>query len=154
MEKKSVQRCMRRFLSEEMQKRPPTELVTVRTWQRSTAAEGRWGSLTKCGVTVSMTVRRVYDGPSCKFFMKFNEVIPIRIFQEVKFLGTKTLDGPLCLWRSVILAVEGNEEEKQKKLHKYGMTESMSARRDHDNPSWGPSTLPRFRRFPANRVLV
>ncbi|TMW82753.1 hypothetical protein EJD97_005035 [Solanum chilense] len=41
-------------------------LVTVCRWQRSAAAEGRWGSLTKCGVTESMTVRRVYDGPSCR----------------------------------------------------------------------------------------
>ena len=63
------------ILSEEMQKRPPTELVTVRKWQRSAAAEGRWESLTKCGVTESMTVRRVYDGPSCRFVMKFREVI-------------------------------------------------------------------------------
>ena len=45
------------ILSEEMQKRPPTELVTVRRWQRSAAAEGRWGSLTKCGVTKLVTVR-------------------------------------------------------------------------------------------------
>ncbi|TMW80088.1 hypothetical protein EJD97_010026 [Solanum chilense] len=47
-----------------MQKRPPTELVMVRRWQHSAAAEGRWGSLTKCGVTESMTDRRAYDGPS------------------------------------------------------------------------------------------
>ena len=46
------------ILSEEMQKRPPTELVTVRMWQGSAAAEGRWGSVTKCGVTESMTVCR------------------------------------------------------------------------------------------------
>ena len=45
------------ILRKEMQKRPPTELVTVRRWQHSAAAEGRWGSLTKCGVTESMTVR-------------------------------------------------------------------------------------------------
>ncbi|TMW87957.1 hypothetical protein EJD97_019216 [Solanum chilense] len=31
-----------------MQKIPPTELMTVRRWQRSAPAEGRWGSLTKC----------------------------------------------------------------------------------------------------------
>ena len=80
-----------------MQKRPPTELVTVRRWQRSAAAEGRWGSLTKCGVMESMTVRRVYDGPSCRFVMKFREVIPVPIFIEFKCFGTKTLDGPLCL---------------------------------------------------------
>ncbi|TMW83590.1 hypothetical protein EJD97_001245, partial [Solanum chilense] len=48
---------------------------TVHKWQRSAAAEGRWGSLTKCGVMESMTVRRVYDGPSCRFFMKFREVV-------------------------------------------------------------------------------
>ncbi|TMW83438.1 hypothetical protein EJD97_001680 [Solanum chilense] len=38
-----------------MQKRPHTELVTVRH-ACSAPAEGRWGSLTKCGVTESMTV--------------------------------------------------------------------------------------------------
>ena len=71
--------------------------VTVHRWQRSAAAEGRWGSLTKCGVTNLVTVRRVYDGPSCKFVMKFREVIPITIFQELKCFGTKTLDRPLYL---------------------------------------------------------
>ena len=71
-------------------------LVTVRRWQRSAAAEGRWGSLTKCGATVFMTVRRVYDGPSCRFVMKFREVVPVPIFQEFKCFETKTLNGPLC----------------------------------------------------------
>ena len=45
------------ILREEMQKRPPTELVTVRRLQRSAAAEGRWVSLTKCGFTKLVTVR-------------------------------------------------------------------------------------------------
>ena len=85
------------ILSEEMHKRPPTELVTVCRWQRSEAAEGRWGSLTKCGVMQLVTVRRVYDGLSCKFVMNFREVIPVPIFQELKCLGTRTRDGPLCL---------------------------------------------------------
>ncbi|TMW80285.1 hypothetical protein EJD97_021851 [Solanum chilense] len=85
-----------------MQKRPPTELVTVRRacdgpWQRSAAAEGRWGSLTKCGVTETTTVRRVCDGPSYRFVMKFREVIPVPIFQEFKCFRMKTLDGPSCL---------------------------------------------------------
>ncbi|TMX05045.1 hypothetical protein EJD97_003100 [Solanum chilense] len=80
-----------------MQKRPPTELVTVRRWQRSAAAEGRWGSLTKRGVTESVTDRRVYDGPSCMFVMKFREVVPVPIFQEFKCFGTETLDKPLSL---------------------------------------------------------
>ena len=129
-------------------------LVTVRRWQHSAAAEGRWGSLTKCGVTKLLTVRRVYDGPSCIFVMKLREVIPVSIFQELKCYGTKALDGPLCLWGFVILAIEGNEEEKQKKLHKYGTTESMTVRHDPDDPSRGLSTQPRFWRFPANRVRV
>ena len=77
------------ILSEEMQKRPPTELMTVRRWQRSAAAEERWGSLTKCGVTESMMVPRVYDGPSCRFIMKFREVIPVPIFQDLKYFGTR-----------------------------------------------------------------
>ena len=63
------------ILSEEMQKRPPTELMTVRRWQRSAAAEGRWGSLTKCGIKNLVTVRRGYDGPSRRFVVKFREVI-------------------------------------------------------------------------------
>ncbi|TMW82701.1 hypothetical protein EJD97_005274 [Solanum chilense] len=47
-----------------MQKRPPTELLTVRRCQRSAAAEGRWGSLTKCRVKKAMTDRCAYDSPS------------------------------------------------------------------------------------------
>ncbi|TMX03996.1 hypothetical protein EJD97_012378, partial [Solanum chilense] len=50
-------------------------LVTVRRWHRSAAVEGRWGILTKCGVTESMTDRRSRDGPSCWFVMKFREVV-------------------------------------------------------------------------------
>ena len=37
---------------------------------------------------------------------------------------------------------------------KYGMTEAMTARRDHDYASRGPSTQPRFDRFLANRILL
>ncbi|TMW84125.1 hypothetical protein EJD97_025749 [Solanum chilense] len=86
-----------------MQKRPPTELVTVRhavtvrRWQRSVDAEGRWGSLTKCRVTDSVTNRRIHDGSSCRFVMKLREVVLVPIFQEFKCFGTETLDGPLCL---------------------------------------------------------
>ena len=129
-------------------------LVTVHRWQRSAAAEGRWRSLTKFGVTKLVTVRWVYDGPFCRVVMKFIEVIPVPIFQELKCFGTKALNGLLCLWRSVMLAVEDNEEEQQKKLLKFGTTESVTVRRDHDDPSRGPSTQPRFDKFPANRILV
>ena len=89
-------------------------LVTVRKWQRREAAEGRWGSLTKCGITKLVTVRHGYDGPSCRFVAKIREVIPVSRFQELKYLVTKTLDGPSCLWRSVTLAVEGNEESSRR----------------------------------------
>ncbi|TMW84764.1 hypothetical protein EJD97_024426, partial [Solanum chilense] len=47
---------------------------TVRRWQRSAAAEGKWGSLTKCGVTKRVTDRRSHDGPFCRFVMKIREV--------------------------------------------------------------------------------
>ena len=47
-------------------------------------AEERWGSLTKCGVMETTTVRRDCDSPSCRFVMKFREVIPVPIFQEFK----------------------------------------------------------------------
>ncbi|TMX00036.1 hypothetical protein EJD97_001493 [Solanum chilense] len=80
-----------------MQKRPPTELMTVHRWQRSAAAEGRWGSLTKCGVTKLVKILRVYDGPSSRFFKKFIEVMPVPIFHELKCFETKAIDGPLCL---------------------------------------------------------
>ena len=82
------------ILSEEMQKRPPTELVTVRRWQRSAAAEGRCGSMTKCGVTENVTDHRSHDCPSCRFVMKIREEVPVPIFQEFKCFGTETLDEP------------------------------------------------------------
>ena len=69
-------------------------LVIVRRWQYSVAAKGRWGSLTKCGVTKLVTVRRVYDCLSCRFVMKFREEIPVPIFQELKCFGTKALTDP------------------------------------------------------------
>ena len=112
------------------------------------------GSKTKCGVTESVMDRRVHDSPSCRFVMKFREVVPVPIFQEFKFFGMETLDGPLCLWRSVIPAVERNEESKRTNCNKYGTTESITVRRDHDDPSRCPSIQLRFDRFPANRVLM
>ncbi|TMW95038.1 hypothetical protein EJD97_009456 [Solanum chilense] len=72
-------------------------LVTVCTWHRSASAEGRWRSLTKCGVTESVMDRRSHDGPSCWFVMKIKKVVPVPKFQEFKCYGMETLDGPLCL---------------------------------------------------------
>ncbi|TMX00550.1 hypothetical protein EJD97_000576 [Solanum chilense] len=72
-------------------------LVTVCRWQRSAAAEGRSGSLTKCGVTESVTYRRLHESLSCRFNMMFREVVPVLIFQEFKCFGMDTLDGTLSL---------------------------------------------------------
>ena len=162
--RKSVQSWMQRFWVKKCGRDHLRSLwrsvVSIRRWQRSQLLKEDGEFWPSVGLrrpwwsVVSMTVRRFYDGPSCRFVMKFREVIPVPRFQELKCFETKTLDGPLCLWRSVILAVEGNEEEKQKKFHKYGTTDSMTVCRDHDDPSRGPSTQPRFGRFPANRVLV
>ena len=110
--------------------------VTVRRWQHSAAAEGRWGSLTKCGITKLVTVRHGYDGPSCRFVVEIREVIPVPRFQELKYFWTKTLDGPLWLWRSVTLAVEWNEESSRRNFTKYGTTESTTVCHGHNGPSW------------------
>ena len=48
----------------------------------------------------------------------------------------------------------GEWREQQKKLHKYGTSESMMVRHEHDGPSRGPSTQPHFGRFPVIRILV
>ncbi|TMW96219.1 hypothetical protein EJD97_007720 [Solanum chilense] len=77
---------MQRFLSKKYRKVPPTELVTVRRWHRSAAAEGIWGRLTKCGVTESMTDRRIHYGPSCWFIMKIREVVQYQNFKNSNFL--------------------------------------------------------------------
>ena len=116
-------------------------LVTVRRWKRSAAAEGRWGSLTKCGITKLVTVRRGSDGPSCRFVVKIREVILVPRFQELKCFRTKTLDGLLCLWRSVILAVEGNEESSRRNCTSMGWRSpwqsvvTMTIRREVRRPS-------------------
>ena len=117
---KSVQRWIRRFWAKKFRRDHLQSLwrsvvvVTVRRLQRSAIAEGRWGSLTKCEVTECVTDCRSYDGSSLWFVMRFKEVVPVPIFQEFKCFETKTLDGPLCLWRSVIPAVEGNEESSRR----------------------------------------
>ena len=118
--RKSIQSWKRRFWAEKCIRDHLQSLwrsvvpVTVRRWQRREAAEGRWGSLTMCGITKFVTVRHGYDGPSCRFVVKIREVIPVPRFQELKYFETKTLDGPLCLWRSVILVVDGNEDSSRR----------------------------------------
>ncbi|TMW80814.1 hypothetical protein EJD97_014794 [Solanum chilense] len=79
-----------------MQKRPPTKLVTVRRWQRSATAEGRWGSLTQCGVTESVTDRRIHYGPSCRFVMKFREVVQYPYSKSSSVLERRPSDRCAC----------------------------------------------------------
>ena len=158
--RKFVQSWMRRFWEKKCRRDHlrswwrSVVLVTVRRWQCREAAEGRWGSLTKCGITKLLTVRHGYDGPSCRFVVKIREVIPIPRFQELEVFWNETLDGPLCLWRSVTLVVEGNEERHRRNCTKYGTTDSTTVRHDHDGPSRGSSTQPRFGRFPVSRILI
>ena len=124
-----------------MQKRPPAELVTVRRWQRSATAEGRWGSLTKCGVTESVTNIRVHDGPSCRFVMKFREVVLVPIFQEFKFFEMKTLDDR-CSYDGPSYLPSREMKRAVEEIAQVWTTESMTVRRDHDDPSRGPSIQP------------
>ena len=78
-------------------------LVTVRRLQRSAVAEGIWGSLTKCGITKLVTIRRGSDGPSCRFVVKIREVILEPRFQELTCFGMRpstdrcAYDGPSYL---------------------------------------------------------
>ena len=48
----------------------------------------------------------------------------------------------------------GEWRKQQKKLHQVWTTESTTVRCDHDDPSHGSSTQPRFGRFPVIRILV
>ena len=63
-------------------------------------------------------------------------------------------------WRTVVPMTvhhtchRGEWRKQQKNCTKYGTTESTTVRHDHDGPSHGPSTQPRFGRFPAIRILV
>ncbi|TMW80846.1 hypothetical protein EJD97_014458, partial [Solanum chilense] len=81
---------------------------TVHRWQRSKAAEGRWGSLTNCGVTNLVTVRRGYDGPSSRFVVKFREVIQYPEYKSRSVLERRpstdrcAYDGPSYLSSRVV----------------------------------------------------
>ncbi|TMW84128.1 hypothetical protein EJD97_025747, partial [Solanum chilense] len=50
---------------------------TVHRWHRSAVAEGRWGSLTKYGVTGCVMDRHRHDGPSFLFVIKIREVLQL-----------------------------------------------------------------------------
>ena len=104
--RKSVQSWMRRFWAKKCRRDHLRSLwrsvvpVKARRWQHREAAEGRWGSLTKCGITKLVTVRHGYDGPFYRFVVKIREVIPVPRFQELKYFETRpsrdrcAYDGP------------------------------------------------------------
>ncbi|MFV1355439.1 hypothetical protein, partial [Klebsiella pneumoniae] len=70
-------------------------------------------------------------------------VIPVTRFQELKYFETRPSTDRCASddLSYLLLRVMKREAEE---FAKYGMTESMMARRDHDDLSGGPSTLPRF----------
>ena len=75
----------------------PVVPVTVRRWNRSEAAEGRWKSLTKCEVTESVTNRRSHDGPFCWFVMKIREVVQYPNFKSSSVLEMRpSTDRCVC----------------------------------------------------------
>ena len=96
---------------------------------------------------MAVTVRRGYDGPSCRFVMKFREVIPVPRFQELKCFGTRPstdhcdYDSPsYLLSRGMKITAEEIAQVWDDGVH--------------DGPSHGPSTQPHFGRFPVIRILV
>ena len=129
-------------------------LVTVRRWQRSAATEGRWGSMTKCGVM------KACDGLSClwrSLLQVRHEVQWSYPSSHIPRVEVFWNEDPR--WTVVPMTVRhtcrrGWLREQQKKLYKYGTTESMKVRRDHDCPSRGTSMQPHFGRFPAIRIFV
>ena len=121
--------------------------VTVRRLHRREVAEGRWGSLIKCGVTKCMTDRRRSDSLSSCFVVMIREVVQYPNSKKFKCYETETLDGPSCLERSVIPAIEGNEESRRRICEVWNDE-------GHDGPSRGPSIQPRFDRFSVIRILL
>ena len=90
------------------------------------------GKSDKCEVTKIMTVRHGYDGPSCRFVEKIREVNPVPRFQKLKYFEMRpstdrcAYDGPSHLpSRGMKRAAE--------EIAKYGTTESMTVRCDHDS---------------------
>ncbi|TMX04741.1 hypothetical protein EJD97_005013, partial [Solanum chilense] len=70
---------------------------TVCRWHRSAAAEGRWESITKCGVMDCVTDHRSRDGPSCRFVMKIREVVPVPNFKSSSVMERRTpMDRCAC----------------------------------------------------------
>ena len=104
-------------------------LVTVHRWQRSAAAEGRWRILTKCGLTKVVTVRRVDDGPSYRFVMKFREVIQYSYSKSWSVVERRP-STDRCAYDSPSYLPLRRMKREAEEIAKYGTTESMMVRRD------------------------
>ena len=90
-------------------------------------------------VTQLVTVRRLYDGPSCSSVVKFRELIPVPKFQSwsvlerIHMTDRRAYEGFSYL---PLRVMKGATWE----FHKCGTTESMTVHHDHDGPSRDPST--------------
>ena len=67
-----------------------------------------------------VTVRRIYGGPCCNSVVEFRESLTVPRFSELKCFGTETLDRPSCLRRFVLPAVKGNEESNKRNYTSMG----------------------------------
>ena len=133
--RKSVQSWMRRLWAKKCRRDHLRSLwrsvvpVMVRKWQRSAAVEGRWGSLTKSGITKLVTVRHGHDGPSCRSVMKIREVIQYpdskswSVLEQRPSTDRYAYDGPSYLSSRVMK----REAEETVQVWDDGI---------HDGPSW------------------
>ena len=96
---------------------------------------------------VAMTVRPAGSSWSSEKWSQYPDSKSWSVLKRRPSTDRCAYDGPSYLpLRGMKRAAE--------EIAKYGTTESMTVRRDHDGPSRGPSTQSRFGRFPAIRILV
>ena len=157
--RKSVQSWMRIFWAKKCRRDHLRSLwrsvvpVMVCRWQRSAAAEGRWGSLTSVGLRRlwrSVMAMMVRPAGSSWRSEKWSQYPDSKSWSILKRDPRQTV---------VLMTVRhtcrrGEWRKQHKNWTNYGTTESTTARHDHDGPSRGPSTQPRFGRFPVIRILV
>ena len=86
-------------------------LVKVRRWQHSAGAEGRWGSLTKCGVSKLVMVRRRTVLQVRHEVQRSN---PSTHIPRVEVFWNEVPRRTVVPMEVLILVVEGNEESKRK----------------------------------------
>ena len=129
-------------------------LVTVRRWQCSAAAEGRWGSLTKCEVTESVTDRRIHAGLCCGFVMKIREVVQYPYSKSSSGLERRpstnrcASDDPSYLPSRVMKRAAEEIAQVWDDGSPWRFIVTTTIRREV------PSTQPHFDRFQANRIHV